>query len=115
MREQLFRVAAEHGFHIFTKSKAANHVRVASADMPYRGAKFHGRGLKIYLCREPAFTGALDAAAVHVKAKILWKILETYYEKVLSTLSAGRAAFEKIALLGPAFDITTEWERNGFW
>ena len=26
-----------------------------------------------------------------------------------------RAAFEKIALLGPALDITTEWERNGFW
>ena len=67
LREQLFRVAAEHGFHIFTKSKAANHVRVASADMPYRGAKFHGRGLKIYLCRLPASTGALNAAESYVK------------------------------------------------
>ena len=67
MREQLFRVAAEHGFYIFTKSKAANHVRVASADMPYRGAKFHGRGLKIYLCRLPASTGALNAAESYVK------------------------------------------------
>ena len=81
MREQLFRVAAEPEFSIFfTKSKAANHVRVAFADMPYRGAKFHGRGLKIYLCRGPAFTGALNAAAGHVKMKIHWKILETYVE-----------------------------------
>ena len=67
LREQLLRVAAEHGFDIFTKSRAANHVRVASADMPYRGAKFHGRGLKIYLCRLPASTGALNAAESYVK------------------------------------------------
>ena len=72
LREQLFRVAAEHGFHIFTKSKAANHVRVASADMPYRGAKFHGRGLKIYLCRLPASTGALNAAESYVKMKMFY-------------------------------------------
>ena len=70
MREQLFRVAAEPEFHIFTKSKAARHVRVASANMPYRGAKFHGRGLKIYLCRVPASTGALNAAAGYVKMKM---------------------------------------------
>ena len=82
MREQLFRVAAEHGFYIFTMSKAANHVRVASADMPYRGAKFHGRGLKIYLCRLLASTGALNAAEIHVKKKrkFFRKILETYFE-----------------------------------
>ena len=108
-------MAAERISNILTHLEAARHVRVASVHMPYRDARRRDRGLKIYLCREPAFTGALDAAAVHVKVKILWKILETYYEKVLSTLSAGRAAFEKIALLGPAFDITTEWERNGFW
>ena len=53
----------------FTMSKAANHVRVASADMPYRGAKFHGRGLKIYLCRLLASTGALNAAEIYVKKK----------------------------------------------
>ena len=72
LREQLFRVAAEHGFYIFTMSKAANHVRVASADMPYRGAKFHGRGLKIYLCRLPASTGALNAAESYVKMKMFY-------------------------------------------
>ena len=75
-------MAAEHGFDIFTKSKAANHVRVASADMPYRGAKFHGRGLKIYLCRLPAFTGALNAAESYAKMhENVRKILETYVER----------------------------------
>ena len=81
LREQLLRVAAEPGFHIFTKSTTANHVRVASADMPYRGAKFHGRGLKIYLCRLPASTGALNAAESYVKIpENVRKILETYVE-----------------------------------
>ena len=67
LRGQLLRVAAEPGFHIFTMSKAANHVRVVFADMPYRGAKLHGRGLKIYLCRLPTSTGALNAAESLVK------------------------------------------------
>ena len=35
--------------------------------MPYRDAKLRDRGLKTYLCRGPAFTGALDAAACRVK------------------------------------------------
>ena len=62
-------MAVEPEFHIFTLSKAARHVRVASANMPYRGAKFHGRGLKIYLCRLLASTGALNAAEIHVKKR----------------------------------------------
>ena len=62
LREQLLRVAAESGFHIFTMSKAANHVRVTSTDMPYHGANFHGRGLKIRLCGLTVSTGALNAA-----------------------------------------------------
>ena len=75
-------MAVEPEFHIFTLSKAARHVRVACANMPYRGAKFHGRGLKIYLCRLLASTGALNAAEIHVKKKrkFFRKILETYFE-----------------------------------
>ena len=56
------RVAAEHGFQIFTKSTTVNHVRVTSTDMPYHGANFHGRGLKIRLCGLTVSTGALNAA-----------------------------------------------------
>ena len=63
------RVAAEHGFHIFTKSTTANHVRVTSAGMPYHGAKFHGRGLKIRLCGLPVSTGALNAVEIYVKKR----------------------------------------------
>ena len=57
-------------FNSSTKLEATRHVRVASAHMPYRDAKLHGRGLKIYLCRVPASTGALNAAAGYVKMKM---------------------------------------------
>ena len=100
------RVAAEHGFHIFTKSTTANHVRVTSAGMPYHGAKFHGRGLKIRLCGLPVSTGALNAVEIYVKKKR--KILSEDARDLLEKYRK-RAAFEKIALLGPALDITTEW------
>ena len=73
-------MAAERSSNSSTKFEATRHVRVASVHMPYRDAKLRDRGLKIYLCRGPAFTGALNAAAGHVKMKILWKILETYVE-----------------------------------
>ena len=82
LRGQLLRVAAESGFHIFTMSKAANHVRVVSADMPYRGAKLHGRGLQIYLCRLPTSTGALNAAESLVKKK-----RENFFRKMSKTYS----------------------------
>ena len=67
LREQLLRVAAESGFHIFTMSKTANHVRVTSTDMPYHGANFHGRGLKIRLCGLTVSTGALNAVEIYAK------------------------------------------------
>ena len=89
------------------------HVRVASVRISSGGAK-HRLRLKIYLCRGPAYTGALNAAARYDERKCIRKILETY-ENEMSTMLAGRAAFEKSAPLGPAFGITTEWERNGFW
>ena len=63
------RVAAEHGFQIFTKSTTVNHVRVTSTDMPYHGANFHGRGLKIRLCGLTVSTGALNAVEIYVKKK----------------------------------------------
>ena len=37
--------------------------------MPYHGAKFHGRGLKIRLCGLPVSTGALNAVEIYVKKK----------------------------------------------
>ena len=63
------RVAAEHGFQIFTKSTTVNHVRVTSTDMPYHGANFHGRGLKIRLCGLTVSTGALNAVEIYVKKR----------------------------------------------
>ena len=76
------RVAAEHGFQIFTKSTTENHVRVTFADMPYHGAKFRGRGLKIHRCGLPVSTGALNSVEIYVKRKrkFFRKILETYVE-----------------------------------
>ena len=67
LREQLLRVAAEPGFHIFTMLQTANHVRVTSTDMPYHGANFHGRGLKIRLCGLTVSTGALNAVEIYAK------------------------------------------------
>ena len=74
--------------------------------MPYPGAKLHGRGLKIRLCGLPVSTGALNAVEIYVKKKR--KILSEDARDLLERYRK-RAAFEKIALLGPALDITTEW------
>ena len=75
------RVAAEHGFQIFTKSTTVNHVRVTSTDMPYHGANFHGRGLKIRLCGLTVSTGALNAVEIYVKKR------EKFFRKMSKTYS----------------------------
>ena len=62
LRGQLRPCGRRARFQIFTKSTTANHVRVTSAGMPYQGAKFPGRGLKIRLCGLPVSTGALNAS-----------------------------------------------------
>ena len=80
------RVAAERGIQIFTKSTTVNHVRVTSTDMPYHGANFHGRGLKIRLCGLTVSTGALNAVEIYVKKKR--KILS---EDVLDLLENERS------------------------
>ena len=80
-KSNFVRVAAEHGFQIFTKSTTANHVRVTSAGMPYQGAKIPGRGLKIRLCGLPVSTGALNAS------KFTQKKREKFFRNVLKTYS----------------------------
>ena len=106
-RERLIRVAVEQKRLLFRKflGCVSRSCRVCPHALRDR------RGLKIYLCRGPASTGAIGAAESYAKIhENVQKILGTYVERY-----RPRAAFEKIALLGPALDITTEWERNGFW
>ena len=109
-------MAAERISNILTHLEATRHVRVASVHMPYRDARRRDRGLKIYLCREPAFTGALDAAAVHVKVKILWKILETYYEKGVIDLVGRTRRVRENCPAGTRLRYNDRMgTANGFW
>ena len=69
LRGQLRPCGRRVRFQIFTKSTTVNHVRVTSTDMPYHGANFHGRGLKIRLCGLTVSTGALNAVEIYVKKR----------------------------------------------
>ena len=86
LREQLRPCGRRARFLFFTRLTTANHVRVTSAGMPYHGAKFHGRGLKIRLCGLPVSTGALNAVEIYVKKreKFFRKMLETYSKSTVS-------------------------------
>ena len=77
-RERLIRVAVEQKRHLFRKflGCVSRSCRVCPHALRDR------RGLKIYLCRGPASTGAIGAAESYAKIpENVRKILETYVER----------------------------------